>query len=80
MADSPSRTDSFPFEILQGIRPIAATQVPYEIAAGITLAAVAIPEVMGYTKISGTPVITVHLDTWSLRRIQRRQRFWPPDW
>jgi hypothetical protein len=29
-----------------------------EIIAGITLAALAIPEVMGYTKISGTPVIT----------------------
>ena len=31
---------------------------PGEIVAGITLAAIAIPEVMGYTKISGTPVIT----------------------
>ena len=29
-----------------------------DIVAGITLAALAIPEVMGYTKISGTPVIT----------------------
>jgi high affinity sulfate transporter 1 len=29
-----------------------------DIMAGITLAAMAIPEVMGYTKISGTPVIT----------------------
>ena len=26
--------------------------------AGVTLAALGIPEVMGYTKISGTPVIT----------------------
>ena len=33
-------------------------QIPAEIIAGITLAAIAIPEVMGYTKISGTPVIT----------------------
>ena len=32
--------------------------MPVEIIAGITLAALAIPEVMGYTKISGTPVIT----------------------
>jgi len=32
--------------------------VPVEIIAGITLAALAIPEVMGYTKIAGTPVIT----------------------
>jgi high affinity sulfate transporter 1 len=44
--------------ILQGIVPIAAAQVPAEIVAGVTLAALAIPEVMGYTKISGTPVIT----------------------
>jgi high affinity sulfate transporter 1 len=44
--------------ILQGIVPIAGAQVPAEIVAGITLAALAIPEVMGYTKISGTPVIT----------------------
>src|SRR3954453_2714551 len=29
-----------------------------DIIAGITLAALAIPEVMGYTKIAGTPVIT----------------------
>ena len=38
--------------------PITAAQIPAEIIAGITLAAIAIPEVMGYTKISGTPVIT----------------------
>src|SRR6516164_8043704 len=46
------------FPILQGIRPITASQVPAEIIAGLTLAALAVPEVMGYTKISGTPVIT----------------------
>src|SRR5215475_7211214 len=46
------------FPMLQGIRPITAAQFPGEIVAGITLAAIAVPEVMGYTKISGTPVIT----------------------
>ena len=46
----------FPF--LQGVLPITAARIPAEIVAGITLAAIAIPEVMGYTKISGTPVIT----------------------
>jgi len=46
------------FSILQGVLPIAAAQIPAEIVAGITLAAIAVPEVMGYTKISGTPVIT----------------------
>jgi SulP family sulfate permease len=44
--------------ILGGILPIVGSQVPAEIIAGITLAALAIPEVMGYTKISGTPVVT----------------------
>jgi SulP family sulfate permease len=33
-------------------------RVPAEIVAGITLAALAIPEVMGYTKIAGMPVVT----------------------
>ncbi len=44
--------------MFQGILPIDGSQVPANIIAGITLAALAIPEVMGYTKISGTPVIT----------------------
>jgi len=44
--------------ILQGLLPISGAQVPAEIIAGITLAAIAIPEVMGYTKIAGTPMIT----------------------
>ncbi len=42
----------------QGILPIERSRVMTDIIAGITLAALAIPEVMGYTKISGTPVIT----------------------
>jgi SulP family sulfate permease len=46
------------FTILQGVLPITAAQIPAEILAGITLAAIAVPEVMGYTKIAGTPVIT----------------------
>ncbi|MDD2541030.1 MAG: SulP family inorganic anion transporter [Desulfuromonadaceae bacterium] len=48
----------FRFPVLQGILPLDGTQVSANILAGITLAALAIPEVMGYTKISGTPVIT----------------------
>jgi sulfate permease, SulP family len=41
-----------------GILPIDRALVPRDIAAGATLAALAIPEVMGYTKIAGTPVVT----------------------
>jgi SulP family sulfate permease len=44
--------------MFQGILPIDGSRLPANIIAGITLAALAIPEVMGYTKISGTPVIT----------------------
>lgn len=40
----------------QGLLP--AGGVANNVVAGVTLAALAIPEVMGYTKISGTPVIT----------------------
>jgi high affinity sulfate transporter 1 len=48
----------FRWPILQGLLPIKGSQVPAELIAGLTLAALAIPEVMGYTKISGTPLIT----------------------
>jgi len=54
--DNKSRGYRFP--VMQGLLPIKGSQVPLEIVAGLTLAALAIPEVMGYTKISGTPVIT----------------------
>jgi sulfate permease, SulP family len=44
--------------ILQGMLPIKSSEMPANIIAGISLAALAIPEVMGYTEIAGTPVIT----------------------
>jgi len=40
------------------IRPYDRSFLSRDVVAGITLAALAIPEVMGYTKIAGTPVIT----------------------
>jgi MFS superfamily sulfate permease-like transporter len=58
MANRTSKKRGLPIEVLQGVLPIHAAQLPSEIIAGLTLAALAIPEVMGYTKISGTPVIT----------------------
>jgi SulP family sulfate permease len=58
VADASSTTDRFRSVLFQGLLPITAAQVPSEIVAGLTLAAIAIPEVMGYTKISGTPVVT----------------------
>ncbi len=44
--------------VLQGIRPVERKRIPADIAAGVTLAALGIPEVMGYTSIAGMPVIT----------------------
>jgi sulfate permease, SulP family len=53
-----NQTGGICLPVLQGVLPITAAQLAAEIVAGVTLAALAIPEVMGYTKISGTPVIT----------------------
>ncbi len=44
--------------LLGGLLPFDASRLPADAIAGATLAALAIPEVMGYTKIAGTPVIT----------------------
>jgi SulP family sulfate permease len=44
--------------LLEGIRPYQRGWLQTDIIAGITLAALAIPETMGYTKIAGMPVIT----------------------
>lgn len=42
----------------QGLFPIDMSRLGPDVIAGITLAALGIPEVMGYTKIIGTPVVT----------------------
>ena len=44
--------------LLGGILPIDPARMPVDVIAGATLAALAIPEVMGYAKIAGSPVIT----------------------
>ena len=44
--------------VMEGILPIDRKKIPMDIAAGVTLAALGIPEVMGYTSIAGMPVIT----------------------
>jgi SulP family sulfate permease len=58
MASAKNEAKGFRFPVLQGIRPLKRSQVPADIMAGITLAALNIPQAMGYTKIAGTPVIT----------------------
>jgi sulfate permease, SulP family len=44
--------------VLQGILPIERSRVLAEMLAGLTLAAVGIPEVLGYAKIAGMPLVT----------------------
>ena len=43
---------------MQGLLPFDRSTLAKQVIAGITLAALAIPEVMGYTAIAGMPVIT----------------------
>src|SRR3954454_1919182 len=47
-----------PSSLFGGILPIVKANITLEIVAGVTLAALAIPEVMGYTQIAGMPVVT----------------------
>jgi high affinity sulfate transporter 1 len=44
--------------VLEGVRPYERKWLSKDVVAGITLAALAIPETMGYTRIAGMPVIT----------------------
>jgi SulP family sulfate permease len=44
--------------VLRGLLPLQRSQVPSDVLAGITLAALGIPEVLGYAKIAGMPVVT----------------------
>jgi sulfate permease, SulP family len=47
-----------PFSLFEGLRPFQWSEVPRNLLAGITLAAMNIPQSLGYTKIAGTPAIT----------------------
>src|SRR5450631_185924 len=43
---------------MQGVLPIDRSQVPADVLAGMTLAALGIPEVLGYASIARMPVVT----------------------
>lgn len=58
MVTAKTEAQGFRFPLLQGILPLDRSRVPVDILAGITLAALNIPQAMGYTEIAGTPVIT----------------------
>lgn len=40
------------------LRPLDKSRIPADILAGVTLAAMNIPQALGYTRIAGTPVVT----------------------
>src|SRR5271155_2968859 len=44
--------------LFEGLRPFNLSEVPRNLVAGLPLAAMNIPQSLGYTKIAGTPVIT----------------------
>ena len=44
--------------VLQGVVPVERTGVPAEVLAGLTVAAIGVPEVLGYAKIAGMPLVT----------------------
>src|SRR5580700_10536314 len=59
--DSGTRTTSGAFSrlrLFQGTLPLDASRIPKDILAGVTLAAMNIPQALGYTRIAGTPVVT----------------------
>ena len=61
MPDSPERRwrgSPREWPVLQGMLPIERSRVPAEVLAGVTLAALGIPAVLGYAKIAGMPLVT----------------------
>jgi high affinity sulfate transporter 1 len=44
--------------LFQSIRPLQASRITKDVLAGVTLAAMNIPQALGYTRIAGTPVVT----------------------
>src|SRR5215813_9476119 len=44
--------------LFQGIRPLSRAGGVRDALAGFTLAAMNVPQALGYTKIAGTPVVT----------------------
>src|SRR5690242_12135849 len=47
-----------PLPVLQGLLPVERSRVRPDVLAGLTLAALGIPEVLGYARIAGMPVAT----------------------
>jgi SulP family sulfate permease len=54
----PVRRVRSPLRLVPGLAGLSRASMGPDLLAGVTLAAIAIPESMGYTKIAGMPVIT----------------------
>jgi sulfate permease, SulP family len=57
-SDARAATSGHRLSVLQGVLPLDRAKLPGDVGAGITLAALGIPEVMGYSNIAGMPVVT----------------------
>ena len=44
--------------VLEGLLPVERSRLPADALAGLTLAALGVPEVLGYAKIAGMPLVT----------------------
>jgi len=58
MSKETEKLDGLSLPLLRGVLPLDTSKLTGDILAGVTLAALGIPEVMGYTKIAGTPIVT----------------------
>src|SRR5271169_6246163 len=57
-AGKPAATHGSWLTLFQGIRPLSRAGATRDALAGFQLAAMNIPQALGYTKIAGTPVVT----------------------
>src|SRR5690242_19109633 len=56
--NSTSRDGQPVFRLFAGLRPLSRARVARDAFAGLQLAAMNVPQALGYTKIAGTPVAT----------------------
>jgi MFS superfamily sulfate permease-like transporter len=50
--------DAMPLTLFEGFKPVTRQGVVRDLLAGINLASINIPQVLGYARIAGTPVVT----------------------
>lgn len=58
MTPAKSRASGRRAALFQAVRPVGGARAARDALAGFTLAAMNVPQVLGYTKIAGTPVVT----------------------